>query len=101
MRVLREPSMLTLLLASPQVLDGGAQIVLLTVEFTHAHVHVGRAPHDRLAMLRGKLQPPLVDAHRLAETTSGNPDISQRECATDGVSDVPGPLEARHAIAIR
>ena len=54
-----------------------------------------------VALLRRKLQCPLVGAHRLVETTLRNPYIGQGDCATDGVRDVPGPLQTRHAIGIR
>ena len=96
--VLREPSVLALLLASQQVLRGGMQIVMLTVELTHSHVHVCRSPQYRLALLRRKLQSPLIGTHRLAETTLRNPYISQGDCATDCVRDVPGLLHTSHAI---
>ena len=42
--VLREPGVLAQFLASQQVLRGGMQIVMLTVELTHSHIHVCRSP---------------------------------------------------------
>ena len=96
--VLREPGVLAQLLASQQVLRGGMQIVMLTVELAHSHVHVCRSPQYRFALLRRKLQSPLIGTHRLAETTLRNPYISQSDCAIDCVRDVPGQLHTSHAI---
>ena len=93
--------MLAQLLAAQQVLRGGMQIVMLTVELAHAHVHVCRSPQDRRALRRRKLQCLLIGTHCLVETTLRNPYIRQGDCATDGVGDVPGPLHTRHAIGIR
>ena len=85
-----------------QVLRGGMQIVTLTVELAHAHVHVCRSPQRRASpCCRRKLQCLLIGAHGLAETTLRNPYISQGDGATDGVRDVPGLLQTRHAIGIR
>ena len=99
--VLREPGVLAQLLAFQQVLRGGIQIVMLTVELAHSHVHVCRSPQYRLALLRRKLQSPLIGTHRLAETTLRNPDIGQSDCAIDCVRDVPGHLQTSHAIGKR
>ena len=54
-----------------------------------------------VALLGRKLQCLLIGTHRLAETTLRNPDIRQGDCAPDGVRDVPGPLQMRHALGIR
>ena len=69
--------MLTQFLASQQVLRGGTQIVMLTFEHAHSHVHVCRSAHGRRALLRRELQSPLIGAHGLVETTLRNPYIRQ------------------------
>src|SRR6266700_1635937 len=77
------------------------QIVMLTVELTHSHIQVCHSLQDRLAQLQSILQSVLVGTHCLAETTLRNPYISQGDCATDGVREVPGSLHTCHAIGIR
>ena len=51
------------------MLGGGIQIVTLTVELAHSHVHVCRSPQHMRALLCRKLQSPLIGAHCLAQTT--------------------------------
>ncbi len=73
-----------------QVLPGGIEIVPFEEELAHAHVHVCRAAQDDRAMLRRTLEPPLVGAHRLLESTLRDPDVGQGDGAADDVRDVPG-----------
>ena len=77
------------------------QIVMLTVELAHSHIHVCRSAQRWRALLCRKLQSLLIGTHCLAETTLRNPYIRQGDCATDCVRDVPGLLQTRHAIGIR
>src|SRR5690348_12503167 len=60
-------------LAFQQVLHGSIQIVLLTMEFAHAHIQISRSPQDRLVRHR-ELQSTLVGTHGFAETTLCKPD---------------------------
>lgn len=82
-------------------LRGGIQVVALAVELAHPYVHVCGSPQHRPALLRCKLQCLLVGAYCLAETTLRKPYIRQRDRAAEGVGDVPGALQPRHAFGIR
>src|SRR3712207_4231002 len=82
-RVLRDPGVLSLLLASQQMLRGSFQIVPLTVELAHPRVHVRRYPNCSPSLYRRKLQGVLVGTHRLVETSLRNPNSCQGECAPD------------------
>src|ERR1700722_10533228 len=55
-RVLRQPDMLTQLLAPQQLLRGGSQVVALAVDLAHPHMHVCRSPQNRSALLSRMLQ---------------------------------------------
>ena len=57
-------------------------------------------PAEPARPARRTLQCLLVGAHRLAETTLRTPDIRQRDRAPEGVGDVPGPPQSRHAFGI-
>src|SRR6266496_2368760 len=95
--VLREPGVLTHLLASQQVLCGGMQIITLTEDLTHAHIHISRSAQCRRASLHRQLQCLLVGTHGIVEATLRDPYSSQGSCAIDCVRDVPGLLQTRHA----
>ena len=64
-------------------------------------VHVCRSPQHRPARLRCPLQCLLVGAHGIPQTTLRTPDVRQRDRAAEGVGDVAGPPQARHAFGIR
>jgi hypothetical protein len=100
-RVLRQPHVLTQLLAAQQVRGGGRQIVLLTEKLAHTHIQVCGSPQDRVTLCCRKLQSPLIGAHGFAQTTLRDPDICQGDHATDRLRDNPGPLHPRHALGIR
>src|ERR1039457_4567406 len=95
--VLRQPGVLTQLLARQQVLDGGRQVVALAVELAHPRVHVCRSPQNRAALRRDKLQCLLVGVHRLAEATLRDPDVGQRDRAAQDVGDETGSPQSGHA----
>src|SRR5205823_3674984 len=98
--VLRQPDVLAQRLAGQQVLRGGVQIVPLTVELTHTHVHVCRSTEYRRARRRLAGQSLLVGAHGVAETTLRNPYIGQGHGATECVGVMPGPLQTRHSSGV-
>jgi hypothetical protein len=98
--VLRQPGVLAQLLAAQQLLGGGGQVVALAVDLAHPHVHVCRSAQNRPALLGRRLQGLLVGAHGLAETALGTPDVRQRDRAPEGIGDVPGPSQSRHALGI-
>ena len=76
------------------------KVVALAVDLTHADVHVGRAASDGRALLRPEPQRLLVGAHGLAETPLRTPYIRQRDRASEGIGDVPGQPQSRHALGI-
>ncbi len=60
------------------------------------------APRSAGPPLRGRhLQSVLVDPHGLAEPTLGDPDVGPGDGAAHEVGEVPGLLQARHAVGIR
>ena len=73
---------------------------VLAVELAHPYIHVCRSPQNRPALLGRKLQGLLVGAHGLAEPALRTPYIRQRDRAAEGVGDVPGPPQPRHALGI-
>ena len=77
------------------------QVVALAVDPAHPDVHVCRSPQNRPALLRYTLQGLLVGAHRLAEATLHEPDVGQRYRAAEGIGNVPGPPQSRHAFGVR
>src|SRR5262249_26932 len=87
------------LLTSQQVLRGGQQVILLTVELAHAHVQICRSP-EHLPALHRQLQSPLISAHCLAEPALCNPYVGQRHGSTDGIGQVTYALHSRHALGI-
>ena len=99
--VLRQPGVLAQLLAPQQLLRGGMQVVALAVDLAHPDVHVCRSPQNRPALLGCTLQCLLVGAHRLAEATLREPDVRQRDRAAEGIGNVPGPPQSRHAFGVR
>src|SRR6476659_3904931 len=99
--VFREPGVLTHLRASQQVLCGGMQVITLTEDLTHTHIHISRSAQCRRASLHRQLQCLLVGTHGIVEATLRDPYSSQGSYAIDCVRDVPGLLQTRHAIGIR
>src|SRR4029079_4852264 len=100
MRKLGESSRLSQFRASQEVLRGGIQVVPFTMNLAHARIEIRRAPQDSRAVLSRTLQRALVRAHCLVEATLRNPDIRQGRDTADGISDVSGLLQARHALGI-
>jgi hypothetical protein len=92
---------LALLLALQQVLRGGFQIIILTVELAHSHVHICRSAHCRVAVLSRKPQGDLVGAHCITEATLRNLNISQSKRAPDCVGDIPSHPQMGHSVGIR
>ena len=98
--VLRQPGVLAQLLAPQQVLRGGGQVVPLAVELAHADVHVRRSPQHRPARLRTQAATPARRCAWPRGDDPATPDVRQRDRAAEGVGDVPGPLQARHALGV-
>lgn len=100
-RVLRQPGLLAELLAPQHLPPGGGHVVALAVDLAHPDVHVGRAPQHRPAVPGRESQRLLVGAHRLAEPALRPPDVPLRDRAPEGVGEVPGPTQPRHALGVR
>ena len=61
-------------------------------------MHIRCSAHLRRAVICRKLQAPLVDLHRLAETALHHPDIGKSDGSPDGIGNVPGHAEPGQAI---
>ena len=98
--VLRQAVLLAQLPALPQVLPGALEVVPLAEDGADPDVHVRRAAQHMATLPGCERQSPLEDAQRLAQATLREPDVGQAERAPDHVGEVPGLLQARHAIGV-
>ena len=86
--------------ALEQMLCGGLQVILLTVQLAHAHMHICRSTQHKPAVRHRKLQPLLVGAHSLTQTTLCNADIREGKSTADCISNVPRSLEPFYTLWI-